>query len=74
MDPCTTGCGEICQAEAYHIEFPQHIISQSHPICHLNAVNAVVAIATWAQKYNGKLLHLFCDSVTAVAIFQAGRG
>ena len=68
------GCRAICQSEAYHAKFPQHVINQSHPICHLEVLNVVVAITLYAQKYKGQLLHLFYDSVIAMAIFQAGRG
>ena len=64
----------ICQGEAYHTECPQQVFSQSHPICHFEALNVIVAIKMWAQKYKGKLFNLFCDSATAVAIFQASRG
>ena len=60
VDVCTTGCDAICQDEAYHTQFPQHILRQNLSFCHLEALNAVVAIKSWAQKHTGKL-HLFCD-------------
>ena len=57
------------EAVAYLTEFPQEVNFQSHLFCHLEALNAVVAIKTWTQKYKGKQLHLFSNSATAVAIF-----
>ena len=50
VDACTMGCGAICQEEAYNTELSQFIIRQSHLICHLEALNAVVAITILAQK------------------------
>ena len=32
VDICTTCCGAICQAEAYHSELPAAILQENHPI------------------------------------------
>ena len=72
VDECTMGCRDMYHSKAY-AEFLQHMINRSHPICHLEALNVIMAIKTWAQKYKGKLLHLFY-SAAAVVIFQAVKG
>ena len=54
--------------------FPPHVLTQNLSICHLEALNALVAIKLWAPQFRGRLIHLFSDNVTSVAIFQAGRG
>ena len=59
---------------AYHMEFPAHILLDNHPICHLEALNAVAALTAWAPSFRGKLIHLFCDNATAAMVFQAGKG
>ena len=50
----------------------KHIISDNHPICHLEVLNVVVALSIWAPKLICKLVHLFCDNAMAVNVFQAG--
>ena len=41
VDTCTTGCRAVCQAEAYHSESPASILQENHPICELEAINAI---------------------------------
>ena len=43
-------------------------------ICHLEALNAVVAIKVWVPSFTKQLVHLSFDNATAVAILQVGRG
>ena len=74
VDACTSGCGAVTKMAAYHAQFPSHIVSEGHPICQLEALNAVVAIKLWAPSFSNCLLHLFSDNPTAVAIFHVGRG
>lgn len=51
VEVCTMDCRAICQYEAYHNKFHQHIIKPHHPICHLEALNAVVTVKMWAQQH-----------------------
>ena len=74
VDVCAMGAGTICRREAYNTEFPPHIIRADHPISHLEAVNAVTSLRTWAPRLKGILVHLFIDNATAAAIFQLGSG
>ena len=53
---------------------PTHILHQNLSICHLEALNALVAVKVWAPHVKGQLVHLFSDNATAVDIFQAGKG
>ena len=55
----------------YHTEFPDHILHANHPMCHLEALNAVAALTTWASQLQGKLVHLFCDNDTAVSSLRS---
>ena len=74
MDVCTSSCGAVTNTEAYHVEFPPHIVRQRLSICHLEALNAVVAVKVWVLNFTEQLVHLFSGTSTAVAIFQAGKG
>ena len=74
VDSCSTGCGGLCGKEAYHARFLAGILAQQLSICHLEAINCVVALRQWATQLKDCLVHLHCDSATAVAILQAGRG
>ena len=74
VDACSLGCGGCTLTEAYHVHFPSTILHKEQPICHLKALNMVVAVKLWAPHLGHKLIHLYSDNATAVAIFQAGRG
>ena len=73
VDACTSGCGAVTSDQAYHRVFPPQILHQNLPICHLEALNAVVALKVWAHMFSGHLVHLFSVNTTSVAIFQVGR-
>ena len=73
VDACSTWAGAVSGKEAYHAQFPASIVSECYPIYHLEALNTVAALHTWAPKYHASLLHLYCDG-TAMAIFHAGKG
>ena len=71
VDAYVTGGCAICHPEAYHMVFLHIIIAAQHPICQLEALNALVALRQWVSRLRGKLVHLFSDSAIAVAIFYA---
>ena len=64
----------FCECQVYHTKFPVFILEEWHPICHLEALNAVAELQHLAPQCTGQLVHLFSDSAKAVAIFQASRG
>ena len=39
----------------------------------MEVINAIAVINTLATQFSSKLVYLFCDSTTAVNIFQAGH-
>ena len=65
VDACNMGCGAICQDKAYHSKFPP-----AHP----RAKPLHLSSGGIKCRYKGKLVQLFCDNTTAVAILQAGKG
>ena len=74
VDACETGTGAICGHQVYHATFPAHMIHQPHPICHLEALNALAAVKNLDPTLHGALLHLYTDNTMAAAIFERGRG
>ena len=74
MDACGTGCGELCQQKAYHKVFPEWVLAAQHPICQLEALNALVTVRRWVPSLKGRLVHPLSDSTMAVAIFQPDMG
>ena len=73
VDACTTSCGALCQAEAYHTVFPQHILEQEWPIYELWALNAAVVLKLWAPTFVGRRVSRYSDSSTAETILQSGK-
>ena len=45
-----------------------------HPICYLDAINAMAAIKTRAKDFRNQLVHLYCHNKMTITIFQAGYG
>jgi hypothetical protein len=74
VDSCSTGAGTLCQQQAYHLTYPQHILDKKPPICHLDALNCVIALKQWAHHLTHSKVVIHCDSATAVAVMQAGKG
>ena len=69
-----SGCGALTVGRAYHTIFPPRVLRDNTLICHLEALNAALAIKLWAPHYMHQLIHLFCDNQATVTIFQAGWG
>jgi hypothetical protein len=75
VDSCPSGAGAMLDLlECYHFQYEQHILNVEHPICHLEALNCVVALRLWAPALANRHVNLMCDSSVAVAVLQAGRG
>ena len=71
---CFTAAGTICRLQAYHDEFPPHIISTNHPIFQLEVVNALATLQKCMPKFKGQLIHIFMDNVMGAILFQLGKG
>jgi hypothetical protein len=74
VDSCMTGCGGCTAGAAYHARYSPSVVRQQWAICHLEALNCLVALRLWSKQLKGKRAHLHCDSATAVAVLQLGRG
>jgi hypothetical protein len=74
VDSCLSGAGALLDKQAYAMQYPAAIIDEQHPICHLEALNCMLALKLWGPQLAGKKVSLHCDSATAVAVLQAGRG
>ena len=47
---------DATDTDAYHAEFPFHILDEDRPICHLEALNVVVALRLWAPQLAHQLI------------------
>ena len=59
---------------AYHVQFPSYCLMADHPICYLEAINAISAIKMWAMHFKTQLVHLYWDNEMEITIVQAGHG
>ena len=67
-------CSGIYDDQAYHCTFADMVLNHGLEICHLEALNCVVALRLWAEQLTGRLMNLHYNSPTAVAIMRAGWG
>jgi hypothetical protein len=74
VDSCMSGCGGCTSTAAYHAQYPDTLLDSQWSICHLEALNCLVALRMWTKELQGKRVHLHSDSATAVAVLQLGRG
>ena len=44
VDACESSCGALTMSHAYHATFSTSVLQQGHLICHLEALNAAVAL------------------------------
>ena len=73
-DAYEIGCGAVVDSHAYHALFPSTVLRASPFICHLEALNAAMALKRWAPILSHHRVHLFCDNVAAVYTFQVVQG
>ena len=64
-DACIMKCGALCHLEAYYALLMLQMIARQHPICHLEVLNTVVAIRSWAPHLRGRIVRLYSDSTTS---------
>ena len=72
-DSCLTGCGALCENSYYHEMYPKHIIDQNLSICHLELLNIVIAVKTWAPSWSSKRVRILCDNTVAISTLQNAR-
>ena len=73
INACMSGCGALTAGRTYHATFLPMVLQGNLPICHLETLNATLAIKLWAPQFDHQLLHLFCNNQAAVSIFQVGQ-
>ena len=74
VDSCITGCGGCTEGAAYHAPYPPSILQLQWAICHLEALNCLIALHLWVKDMQGSRVHFHSDSATAVAVLQLGMG
>ena len=73
LDACLVGCGAFVGDEFYSERFPQKVVAQSHPIAHLEMLNVVVALKTWAERWKTQRIRVHCDNSNTCLAIQTGR-
>ena len=73
LDACTTGCGAYNGTQYYCEEFPDYVLAQQHPIAHLELLNVVVAVRTWAKEWAHQRVQVQCDNMNACLAVRSGR-
>ena len=73
LDACTTGCGAFMGQQYYSEQFPQAVLERRHPIAHLELLNIVVAVKTWAAEWTHQRVSVQCDNMNACLAVRSGR-
>ena len=73
LDACLSGCGAICGDQFYGRPFPDSVVSESHPIAHLELLNVVVAVKVWGAGWAGHRVRVSCDNMNAVLAVHSSR-
>ena len=73
LDACTTGCGAFNGSQYYSEQFPEAVKNEEHTIAHLELLNIVVAVKTWARDWAGQRVSVLCDNMNACLALRSGR-
>ena len=73
LDACLEGCGAYTGSEFYSELFPDEVRGQSHIIAHLEMLNVVVSLKTWAEQWRGKRIRIYSDNSNTCLAIQTGR-
>ena len=73
LDACTTGCGAYMGEQYYSEQFPAPVLGANHPIAHLELLNIVVAVSTWASIWAHQRVKIHCDNMNACLAVRSGR-
>ena len=73
LDACTTGCGAYNGEQYYSEEFPGAIQQAEHTIAHLELLNIVVAVRTWARDWAHQKVGVHCDNMNACLAVRSGK-
>ena len=71
LDACLQGLGARCGNQVYALKIPLKFENMS--IVHLEMINILVAIRTWAILWQGKNIRIHCDNQAVVSVLTSGR-
>ena len=71
LDACLQGLGARCANQVYAIEIPLNF--ENMGILHLEMINILVAIRTWATMWQGKNIRIHCDNQAVVSVLTTGK-
>ena len=71
LDACLQGLGARCANQVYAIEIPLNF--ENMGIVHLEMINILVAIRTWATLWQGKHIRIHCDNQAVVSVLTTGK-
>ena len=74
LDSRLTGCGAIFASQYYHTPYPDFLLDQCKPICHLEMLNIVVAAKTWDTQWAHHTIRVLCDNMSTVQVLLNGHG
>ena len=73
LDACLTGCGAYNGSQFYSERFPDDLLAVQHSIAHLELLNIVVAVRTWAELWAHQRVAVQCDNMNACLAVRSGR-
>ena len=69
LDASLQGLGAMCGHEIYAIAFPKGYKN----FVHLEMVNILVAVRTWAHQWQGRKVVIHCDNQAVVSVLTSGH-
>ena len=71
LDASLQGLGAMCGQEIYAIALP--IGYQNYNIVHLEMINILVAVRTWAPQWQGRKVVIHCDNQAVVSVLNSSH-
>ena len=71
LDACLQGLGARCGDQVYGMDIPLNF--ENMGIVHLEMINILVAIRTWATLWKGKNIRIHCDNQAVVSVLTTGK-
>ena len=71
LDASLQGLGAMCGQQIYAIALPKGY--QNYNIVHLEMINILVALRTWAHQWQGRKVVIHCDNQAVVSVLGSGH-
>ena len=71
LDASLQGLGAMCGQEIYAIALPKGY--HNYNIVHLEMINILVAVRTWAHQWQGRKVVIHCDNQAVVSVLTSGH-